>query len=124
MEGSSADVSIKIDDVLVSVSADADITDVNVKFSITELKVTDASSTYNGGVTALGDSTSVDRDVTDTGDSRSVDILSVGLLDTDEESILFSPIFTEGLADTDMTGLVLITDVLTTTAFSDATALL
>ena len=122
MEGSSADVSIKIDDVLVSVSADANITDVNVKFCITEPEVTDASSTYNGGVTALGDSTSVDRDVTDTGDS--IDILSVGLLDTDEESILFSPIFTEGLADTDMTGLVLITDVLTTTAFSDATTLL
>ena len=123
MEDSSADVSIKIDnDVLVSVSADADITDVNVsKFSITESEVKDVSSTYNGGVTALGDSTSVDRDVANTGDS--VDILSVGLLDTDEESIPFS-IFTEGLADTAMTGLVLITDVLMTTAFSDATTLL
>lgn len=124
MEGSSADVSILIDnDVLVSVSADGNITDVHVsEFSITELEVEDTSSTYNGGVTALGDSTSVDRDVGDMGDS--VDILSVGLLDTNEESIPFSPIFTEGLADTAMTGLVLITDVPTTTAFSDASTLL
>lgn len=120
MEDSNADVSIEIDDdVLVSVSADADITDINVsEFSTTEPEVKDTSSTYNGGVTALGDSTSVDRDVADT--RESVDILSVGLLDTDEESIPFS-IFTEGLA---MTGLVLITDVLTTTAFSKATTLL
>ena len=116
MEDSNADVSIEIDDdVLVSVSADADITDINVsEFSTTEPEVKDTSSTYNGGVTALGDSTSIDRDVADTGDS--VDILSVGLLDTDKESIPFSPIFTEGLADTAMTGLV--------SAFSDATILL
>jgi hypothetical protein len=118
LEGSNIEVSIKTEnDVLVSVSVDAAVTGVSVVgFSITELILEDASSTYNGGVTALGDSAG---DVAILGDTAvSVDTLS---LDTNEESTPFSPVYIEGLADTAMTGLVLITDVLTTSAFSDTT---
>lgn len=102
MEGVNAEVSTEVvSDILVSDLVDAAVAGVDASgFNITELKLDDASSTFNGGLTALGVSAFVNKDV----DS---------FVDTDD-IFSFGSTYTGGLADTTMTGLVLITDVLTT----------
>ena len=132
LEGINTEVSIEIDiDGLVSVLVrKLAVASVDISgFSITELKLEDVWSAFNWGFTGLGNSAFVDRDdlFADTG--ISVDVFFFGSINTDEESVdatPFSPICTGGLADTAVTALVLITDVLTISivAFSDSCTLL